>query len=88
MHPTQPAPKRKRAALAVVCLFGIGTVAAFVTFGRLSAEPSAARAGGSNGREATVTVTRRDFVRAVRLSGTVEAIQSMTISAPDRKSVV
>ena len=28
------------------------------------------------------TVARRDFVKSVRLSGTVEAVQSMTISAP------
>jgi multidrug efflux pump subunit AcrA (membrane-fusion protein) len=34
------------------------------------------------GREATVTVARRDFVRAVRLSGTVEAVQSTTVAAP------
>jgi multidrug efflux pump subunit AcrA (membrane-fusion protein) len=34
------------------------------------------------GREATATVTRRDFVRAVRLSGTVEAVQSTTVAAP------
>ena len=30
----------------------------------------------------TLTVARRDFVRAVRLSGTVEAVQSTTIAAP------
>src|SRR5688572_15933481 len=34
------------------------------------------------GREATTTITRRDFVRAVRLSGTVEAVQSTTVAAP------
>lgn len=33
-------------------------------------------------RDATVTVNRRDFVRAIRLSGTVEAVQSMTIATP------
>lgn len=33
-------------------------------------------------REATLTVSRRDFVRAVRLSGTVEAVESTTIAAP------
>jgi HlyD family secretion protein len=30
----------------------------------------------------TLTVARRDFVRAVRLSGTVEAVESTTIAAP------
>lgn len=33
-------------------------------------------------RQETLTVIRRDFVRAVRLSGTVEAVQSTTIAAP------
>ena len=32
--------------------------------------------------QATVTVSRRDFVRTVRLSGTVEAVESTTIAAP------
>ena len=35
-----------------------------------------------NVRSSAVTVTRRDFVRAVRLNGTVEAIQSTTLAAP------
>ncbi|MEN3338099.1 MAG: HlyD family secretion protein [Acidobacteriota bacterium] len=34
------------------------------------------------GHQGTYTVTRRDFVRGVRLSGTVEAVQFTTISAP------
>jgi HlyD family secretion protein len=33
-------------------------------------------------REATWTVTRRDFVRTVRLSGTVEAVEATTVSTP------
>jgi multidrug efflux pump subunit AcrA (membrane-fusion protein) len=33
-------------------------------------------------RQGTLTVSRRAFVRAVRLSGTVEAVQSTTIAAP------
>lgn len=37
------------------------------------------RAGG---RDATATITRRDFVRSIRLSGTVEAVQSTTVAAP------
>jgi len=36
----------------------------------------------SSGRQGTFTVARRDFVRAVRLSGTVEAVESTTIAAP------
>ena len=34
------------------------------------------------GRHGTITVARRDFHRTLRLSGTVEAIQSTTIAAP------
>ena len=33
-------------------------------------------------RQSTATVTRRDFVRSVRLNGTVEAVQATTISTP------
>ncbi len=39
-------------------------------------------AAPQRGRDATVTVNRRDFVRAIRLSGTVEAVQSTTIATP------
>ena len=38
--------------------------------------------GEPDRREATWTVTRRDFVRSVRLSGTVEAVEATTISTP------
>ena len=33
-------------------------------------------------RDSSFTVVRRDFVRSIRLSGTVEAVQSTTITAP------
>ncbi len=33
-------------------------------------------------RAATATITRRDFVRSLRLSGTVEAVQATTVSVP------
>ena len=33
-------------------------------------------------RAATATITRRDFVRSIRLSGTVEAVQATTVSVP------
>lgn len=36
----------------------------------------------SGRRQLTATVVRRDFLRAVRLSGTVEAVESTTIAAP------
>jgi HlyD family secretion protein len=43
---------------------------------------AAATSQGSSGRQGTVTVAHRDFVRSLRLSGTVEAVQSTTVSAP------
>ena len=36
----------------------------------------------NRGRESTATIARRDFIRLVRLSGTVEAVQSTTVAAP------
>ena len=80
MHAAQQ--RRRRTVVVAVCLVGIVTIAAlFVGGRRLNADPSAVQTGAGR-RQATFTVGRRDFVRAVRLSGTVEAIQSMTISAP------
>ena len=43
------------------------------------------RAGGpepASAANATVTVARKDFVRSVRLNGTVEAVESTSIPAP------
>jgi HlyD family secretion protein len=36
----------------------------------------------SGRRATTATITRRDFVRSLRLSGTVEAVQATTVSVP------
>jgi HlyD family secretion protein len=47
-----------------------------------SAAGDRAPTAGAQGRDTTATLTRRDFVRAVRLSGTVEAVQSTTVAAP------
>ena len=46
----------------------------------VSAQSSSPR--GSSSRNSSFTVARRDFVKSVRLSGTVEAIQAITISTP------
>ena len=63
--------------IAVLAVVGAVAVAA------ASSSSSAPQTPGSGrGREATVTVGRRDFVRSVRLSGTVEAVQSTSVSAP------
>ncbi|HJR58673.1 MAG TPA: efflux RND transporter periplasmic adaptor subunit [Vicinamibacterales bacterium] len=46
-----------------------------------SAHDPQSAASGSR-REGTFTVARRDFVRSIRLSGTVEAVESTTVAAP------
>ena len=61
-------------ATAVVIL---GGAAAF-----MSARASQPQSQPGRGRETTTTAARRDFVRLVRLSGTVEAVQSTTVAAP------
>lgn len=48
----------------------------------MSARGDRPTAQSSRGRDATATIVRRDFVRAVRLSGTVEAVQATTVAAP------
>jgi len=45
-------------------------------------QPAAVSQSTTGRRDNTFTVARCDFVRSVRLSGTVEAVQSTTISAP------
>ena len=54
----------------------VGAVAATVFTARDPDVPAYGR------REATYTVAKRDFVRSIRLSGTVEAVESTTIAAP------
>jgi HlyD family secretion protein len=39
-------------------------------------------AGAGRQRETSSTITRRDFARTIRLSGTVEAVEATTISTP------
>src|SRR5262245_56782079 len=47
-----------------------------------SRAPGIPESGQSSRRATTATVTRQDFLRIVRLSGTVEAVESTTIAAP------
>ena len=61
-------------ATAIVILVG---AAAF-----MSARDPQTPSQPGRGRDGTVAVVRRDFVRLVRLSGTVEAVQSTTVAAP------
>lgn len=73
-----PIPRSLRLWLtggALVAAMGLG--AAFLS--ARDPEPS----GGATTREpGTATVERRDFVRSTRLSGTVEAVESTTVTTP------
>ena len=65
---------------AVLFATGIAVVGmAVFVYGR---QQTPTGGGQREGRSNTYTVARRDFVRAVRLNGTVEAVQSTTIAAP------
>jgi multidrug efflux pump subunit AcrA (membrane-fusion protein) len=64
-------------AAATAALIVIAGAAAFI-----SARDPQTAAQPDRGRDGTVTIARRDFVRVVRLSGTVEAVQSTTVAAP------
>lgn len=81
MAPRQSGHQRNRAAIGVVCLVGLGLVLLLVSrvWSSSAADP---QAPGRTGRSDVVAVARRDFIRSIRLSGTVEAIQSTTISTP------
>jgi HlyD family secretion protein len=75
------AHQRNRAAMGVVCLVGLVLVVLLAArvWSKTPPDPQApARAGRSD----VFALARRDFVRTIRLSGTVEAIQSTTISTP------
>jgi multidrug efflux pump subunit AcrA (membrane-fusion protein) len=73
--PNEPRPRRWL-ILAVLLVAGGATGAALLR----ARDPEPALTGGA--REATSTVARRDFVRHLRLSGTVEAVESTTIATP------
>jgi len=63
---------------AAVVAVSVATGAALIR----SRDPGIPESGQSSRRATTATVTRQDFLRIVRLSGTVEAVESTTIAAP------
>ncbi len=69
--------KRVAFALAILAAIAVAGAGALTS----SRDPGP-QEPSRRGREATATIARRDFVRAVRLSGTVEAVQSTTVAAP------
>jgi len=55
----------------------VATAAALIGF-----DPTHETASTTGQRQSTAKVTRRDFVRSLRLNGTVEAVQATTVSTP------
>ncbi|HVD92320.1 MAG TPA: HlyD family efflux transporter periplasmic adaptor subunit [Vicinamibacterales bacterium] len=67
--------------LYVVAVVVVAAIAAAGAMGRVHARAPRSQSAtvGSSG---VITVTRHDFVKSVRLNGTVEAVQATTIAAP------
>ena len=63
---------------AVAVVIAIAGAAVFLS----ARQYTMSEAPATGRRDATFKVSRRDFVRAIRLSGTVEAVESTTIAAP------
>jgi len=66
-------------AVPVLAIVGLLGIAAVFLHAR---QPGVAEQSATGPRDANYKVARRDFVRSVRLNGTVEAVQSTTIAAP------
>ena len=74
-----PPRRRFRLWIPIAVLLVLAAMGAAMLFAR---DPSSPGSGQSRRQPATSTVERRDFVRSIRLSGTVEAVDSTTIPAP------
>lgn len=78
-------PGRRTALFAVLSVAGLLVVGGIAGGGGGAAQsPPAAQPAGSPGAGPadSVTVTRRDFVRTLRVTGTVAAVRSSTVSVP------
>jgi HlyD family secretion protein len=73
-----PSPHRARRIAAVTAVVLAGAAVFLYARPPQSENPADSPQAG----QGTVTIARRDFLRSVRLSGTVEAVESTTISAP------
>jgi HlyD family secretion protein len=74
-----PPAFRSRVLLAFSALIVVAVAGAAMMSAR---DPSGPETAQSGRRQTTTTVARRDFVRSVRITGTVEAVQATTISTP------
>ena len=71
-----PIPRRARPWLGAALILGVIGVGAAIS----ARDPETMVESGR--RQSTSTVARREFIRSIRLSGTVEAVQAVTISTP------
>jgi multidrug efflux pump subunit AcrA (membrane-fusion protein) len=71
---------RSRVWLAGVALLAVAGVAGVTLMS--ARDPDGSESGQTGRRQTTATVARRDFVRSIRVNGTVEAVQATTISTP------
>jgi HlyD family secretion protein len=77
-----PQARLARPAVLLIAVLAVAAAVWLAVSVRQRTVVSAADQVEFRGRQTVATIGRRDFVHAVRLSGTVEAIQSTTISAP------
>jgi HlyD family secretion protein len=74
-----PPTARFRTWIAVAAVLLVGVATAVSLIGR---DPSGEVSVETGGRQSTLVVKRREFVRSLRLAGTVEAVQATTVSTP------
>lgn len=67
---------KRGCAVAAVLISAMAAIAA------VSRDEQSAGATDAQRRSATAPAVRRDFIRSIRLNGTVEAVEAMTIAAP------
>ena len=68
--------------ITAAAVAGIAGAGLFMRAQARTAENGANGGNGANGNATSVTVKKGDFVRSLRLSGTVEAVQATTIATP------
>ena len=69
-------PKERRRSLLVIAAMIVTALVAIVLARNVGAKPAA------NPAAATATVKRADFIRSIRITGTVEAVNFLAIAAP------
>ena len=74
--------QRKTILTPAVGVFAAGVVLVGAAVFLYARQPSASEPSSGSHRDTTFKVAKREFQRAVRLGGTVEAVQSTTIAAP------